>query len=133
MKNSNLKSKNLIISVLYALSIIFCIYSLVTMYKSYTYISDFIYKNNLVVKHQLFNVISYYMNESIPYIFYAIVIWGIVYIINKLNYINLNKGYIGKEINENIKTSKSNLEDKEVELDLFASKLDWDKYKGLLD
>lgn len=127
MQKNNFKKREPIVIALYCVSAIISVYILVTIYNSYMYISDLVYKNNLVVKDQLLNVISYYVNASMPYIFYAIAIWGFGYIINKLNYLNLNN----REIDEDIKISNRSLDSEEKELDLFVSELNQNRDKNL--
>lgn len=84
--------------VLYVVAAIIAAYSIFTIYTSYTYISSLVTAGTIVIKDQLSDVISYYVSASMPYIFYAIVIWAIGYIINKLN--NLNPTIIKKEENK---------------------------------
>lgn len=97
MKKDLKKSKRPIVLGLYSLSAIIGVYTLITIYNSYTYISELVAKNGLVISDQLLSVITYYVNASIPYAFYAIAIWGIGYIIYKL---------------DNLKTYDINSEDK---------------------
>lgn len=85
MKKDLKKSKGPIVLGLYSLSAIIGVYTLITIYNSYTYISELVAKKGLVISDQLLSVITYYVNASIPYAFYAIVIWGIGYIIYKLD------------------------------------------------
>lgn len=125
MQKNNFKKRESIVIALYCVSVIISVYILVTIYNSYTYISELVYKNNLVVKDQLLNVISYYVNASMPYIFYALVIWGIAYIINKLNYLN------NRDIDDDIKISNKSLENEEKELDLFVNELNQNRDKNL--
>ena len=81
--------------VLYVVAAIIAAYSIFTIYSSYTYISSLVTAGTIVIKDQLADVISYYVSTSMPYIFYAIVIWAIGYIINKLN--NLRPSTINRE------------------------------------
>ena len=83
--------------VLYVVAAIIAAYSIFTIYTSYTYISSLVTAGTIVIKDQLADVISYYVSTSMPYIFYAIVIWAIGYIINKLN--NLRPSTINREEN----------------------------------
>lgn len=84
--------------VLYVVAAIIAAYSIFTIYSSYTYISSLVTAGTIVIKDQLADVISYYVSTSMPYIFYAIVIWAIGYIINKLN--NLRPSTINREENK---------------------------------
>lgn len=109
MKNNK---KSSIVIVLYTLSILIGIYTIFTVYSSYTYISSLV-EQGLVISDELQNVINYYVDASLPSLFYAIAIWGIGCIINKLNYItnevksnnqeNIIKETIVTESNEDIK------------------------------
>ena len=109
MKNNK---KSPIVIVLYTLSILIGIYTIFTVYSSYTYISSLV-EQGLVISDELQNVINYYVDASLPSLFYAIAIWGIGYIINKLNYItnevksnnqeNIIKETIVTESNEDVK------------------------------
>lgn len=83
--------------VLYVVAAIIAIYSIFTIYTSYTYISSLVTAGSIVIKDQLVDVISYYVSASTPYVFYAIVVWAIGYIINKLN--SLTSSIINKEEN----------------------------------
>lgn len=99
MKKSNDKIKrsakiSKLSIVLYVVAVILAIYSLVTMYSSYTYISSLIDTGSIVVSDQLLDIIQYFMGESMPYVFYAIAIWAMGYIINILD--NLKKLNISK-------------------------------------
>ena len=84
--------------VLYVVAAIIAAYSIFTIYSSYTYISSLVTAGTIVIKDQLADVISYYVSTSMPYIFYAIVIWAIGYIINKLNH--LRPSTINREENK---------------------------------
>lgn len=89
MNNSNKKNRNPISIVLYVVSALFGIYTILTMYNSYTYITT-LTAQGLVISEELLNVISYFVENSAPYIFYAIATWAIGYSINKLNFIANN-------------------------------------------
>lgn len=89
MNNSNKKIRNPISIVLYVVSALFGIYTILTMYNSYSYITT-LTAQGLVISEELLNVISYFVENSAPYIFYAIVTWAIGYSINKLNFIANN-------------------------------------------
>lgn len=89
MNNSNKKIRNPISIVLYVVSALFGIYTILTMYNSYTYITT-LTAQGLVISEELLNVISYFVENSAPYIFYAIATWAIGYSINKLNFIANN-------------------------------------------
>ena len=84
--------------LLYVVAAIIAIYSIFTIYTSYTYISSLATAGSIVIKDQLADVINYYVSASIPYVFYAIVVWAIGYIINKLN--SLSPSIINKEENK---------------------------------
>ena len=89
MNNSNKKIKNPISIALYIVSALFGIYTILTMYNSYSYITT-LTAQGLVISEELLNVISYFIENSAPYIFYAIATWAIGYSINKLNFIANN-------------------------------------------
>lgn len=89
MNNSNKKIRNPISIVLYVVSALFGIYTILTMYNSYSYITT-LTAQGLVISEELLNVISYFVENSAPYIFYAIATWAIGYSINKLNFIANN-------------------------------------------
>lgn len=89
MNNSNKKIINPISIVLYVVSALFGIYTILTMYNSYSYITT-LTAQGLVISEELLNVISYFIENSAPYIFYAIATWAIGYSINKLNFIANN-------------------------------------------
>ena len=89
MNNSNKKIRNPISIVLYVVSALFGIYTILTMYNSYSYITT-LTAQGLVISEELLNVISYFVENSAPYIFYAIAIWAMGYSINKLNFIANN-------------------------------------------
>lgn len=84
--------------VLYVVAAIIAVYSIFTIYTSYTYISSLATAGSIVIKDQLADVISYYVSASIPYVFYALVVWAIGYIINKLN--KLSPSVMTKEDNK---------------------------------
>lgn len=85
-----LNKKAIIPIVLYVVAAIIAIYSIFTIYTSYTYISTLVTAGSIVIKDQLTDVINYYVSTSMPYIFYALVVWAIGYIINKLNNLSNN-------------------------------------------
>lgn len=89
MNNSNKKIKNPISIALYIVSALFGIYTILTMYNSYSYITT-LTAQGLVISEELLNVISYFIENSAPYIFYAIATWAMGYSINKLNFIANN-------------------------------------------
>lgn len=93
MKRSN--KTGVLPIVLYVVAAIIAAYSIFTIYTSYTYISSLVTAGSIVISEQLSDVISYYVSTSMPYIFYAIVVWAIGYIINKLN--NLDPTIIDKK------------------------------------
>ncbi|WP_455538419.1 hypothetical protein [Terrisporobacter sp.] len=73
--------------VLYVVAILIAIYSIYTIYTSYTYISGLVQAGSIVVSKQLSQVISYYISTSMPYVFYAIVVWAMGYFVDKVNQI----------------------------------------------
>lgn len=73
--------------VLYVVAILIAAYSIFTIYTSYTYISGLVEAGSVVISEQLQDVISYYVSASMPYVFYAIVVWAIGYFVNKANQI----------------------------------------------
>ena len=89
MNNSNKKIKNPISIALYIVSALFGIYTILTMYNSYSYITT-LTAQGLVISEELLNVISYFIENSAPYIFYAIATWSMGYSINKLKFIANN-------------------------------------------
>lgn len=103
MRKYSKQNKNFIVVVLYVISSITAIYTLFSIYNSYIYISGLVNNNGLVISEQLMSVISYYINASMPYVFYTIAIWGIGYIIYKL---------------DNLKMYETNSEDNQVEKDI---------------
>ena len=103
MRKYSKQNKNFIVIVLYVISSITAIYTLFSIYNSYIYISGLVNNNGLVISEQLMSVISYYINASMPYVFYTIAIWGIGYIIYKL---------------DNLKMYETNSEDNQVEKDI---------------
>lgn len=113
------QNKNIIVKVLYIISFIIGLYTLFTIYNSYTYISGLVSNKGLVVSKQLGSVVSYYMNSSMPYVFYTISIWGIGYIIHKLDNFSIH------EINNKKKPVEMNsdVEEAEEELDYFLKTL----------
>lgn len=88
MKKCYIRKKSNIVISLYCLASFIGVYTLITVYNSYTYISELVSKKGLLISEQLLNVITYYLNASLPYLFYAIAIWGIGYIIDKINCFN---------------------------------------------
>lgn len=83
MKKNNKKA--ILPIVLYVVAAIIAIYSIFTIYTSYNYISDLATAGSIVIKDQLVDVVNYYVSASMPYVIYALVVWAIGYIINKLN------------------------------------------------
>lgn len=84
MKKKDTKKKSLISIVFYVLSAIMAVCLLITVYKAHTYVGSLV-QQGLVIGDQLFNVVTYYMEAVIPYLFYTIITFGIGYIINKLD------------------------------------------------
>ncbi|MEW9080728.1 hypothetical protein [Terrisporobacter glycolicus] len=103
MKKGNKKA--IIPIVLYVVAALIAVYSIFTIYTSYTYISSLVAAGSIVIKDQMAQVISYYITTSMPYVFYAIVVWAIGYIINKLN--NLSPSTINKE---NVKSEEEKID-----------------------
>lgn len=85
MKKIN--KKQILPIVLYVFAILIAVYSIFTIYTTHTYISSLVETGSVVIKDQLVDVISYYVSASMPYVFYAVVVWAIGYIISKLNYL----------------------------------------------
>lgn len=96
MKKCYMRKKSPIVILLYCLASVIGVYTLITVYNSYTYISQLVSQKGLVISEQLLNVITYYMNASLPYLFYTISIWGIGYIIDKINCFNKDKEHSDK-------------------------------------
>lgn len=96
MKKCYMQKKSPIVILLYCLASVIGVYTLITVYNSYTYISQLVSQKGLVISEQLLNVITYYMNASLPYLFYTISIWGIGYIIDKINCFNKDKEHSDK-------------------------------------
>lgn len=120
MKRWTEKKLNAKVIVLYILSLITAFYTILTMYNSYTYISDLVNNKGLIISEELISVISYCMNMSMPYIFYTIAIWGIGYIIYRLD--NLKTENEEDKIQISDIENCINLED-EDELDSFIDEL----------
>lgn len=116
-KNHN-QSKNIKCIILYSIGFVTALFTLLTIYNSYTYISDLVENKGLVINEQLINVIMYYMNASMPYVFYTIVIWSIGYIIYRLDKLNISEVSDG----DKVILSNSDLE-KEKSLDDLISTL----------
>lgn len=91
MKKCYMRKKSPIVISLYCLASVIGVYTLITVYNSYTYIYQLVFQKGLVISEQLLNVITYYMNASLPYLFYTISIWEIGYIIDKINCLNKDK------------------------------------------
>ncbi len=119
MRKYSKQNKNFIVVVLYVISSITAIYTLFSIYNSYIYISGLVNNNGLVISEQLMSVISYYINASMPYVFYTIAIWGIGYIIYKLD--NLKMYETNSEDNQVEKDI--NIEEAEEDLDSFINEL----------
>lgn len=56
---------------------------------SYKYISDMLSVNQLVVKGNVYNITSFYMSNSGQYLFYAISLFALSYILQKLSMIEV--------------------------------------------
>ena len=130
MSKNSKENKRVIVKVLYVVASIIGIYTLFSIYNSYTYISGLVNNNGLVISEQLMSVISYYINASIPYGFYAIAIWGIGYIIHKLD--NLKIYESNSEDESIIEEDKSieadiKMEEAEKDLDSFVDELKGNK------
>lgn len=124
MRKDSKQNKNFIVISLYVISFITAIYTLFTIYNSYTYISGLVNKNGLVISDQLISVITYYINTSMPYAFYAISIWGIGYIIYKLDNLEVYKKNDESKLDKDkLIENGINLEDAEKELDDFIDTL----------
>ena len=119
MKIKYKTKKKPIVLALYFLSIVIGIYTLFTIYSSYTYISMLVSKKGLVISEQLGSVVSYYMNASIPYLFYTISIWGIGYFINNLNILIKNN----EPNNYSLKSDNIDIGKGEDDLDSFVEEL----------
>ncbi|MDU4935856.1 MAG: hypothetical protein E6X43_11140 [Peptostreptococcaceae bacterium] len=111
MRKHRKQNKNFIVAALYVISFITALYTSVTIYNSYIYISGLVNNKGLVISKQLMDVVSYYINASSPYAFYTIAIWGIGYIIYKL---------------DNLKIYEKNSEDNQVEKDITIEKAEQD-------
>lgn len=118
MKKCYIRKKSNIVISLYCLASFIGVYTLITVYNSYTYISELVSKKGLLISEQLLNVITYYLNASLPYLFYAIAIWGIGYIIDKINCFN-------KKEEQSDKVSQEDYIDinKEEDLDSFFNSI----------
>lgn len=87
MENKTKFKQPILSIILYVVAILIAIYSIYTIHTSYTYISGLVEAGSLVISKQLSDVISYYVGTSMPYVFYAIVVWAIGYFVNKANQI----------------------------------------------
>lgn len=112
MKKKFMKSTSFITTLLYTVSVIIAICVPLTLYNSYAYISSLVAANRLVISQDLVSVISYYVNASVPYVFYAITTFAIGFIINKLNFLNVERDYEESELqyNQIIKKDEEELE-----------------------
>ncbi|GAA0103924.1 hypothetical protein UT300013_05460 [Paraclostridium sordellii] len=119
MKKYCKQNKNFIVIVLYVISSIMALCTLLTIYNSYTYISGLVKNKALVISEQLINVISYYMNASMPYVFYTVAVFGIGYIIYKLDNLKIYETNIEDKPLENV----INVEEAEQDLDYFVNTL----------
>ncbi|CEQ20875.1 Uncharacterised protein [[Clostridium] sordellii] len=119
MKKYCKQNKNFIVIVLYVISSILALCTLLTIYNSYTYISGLVNNKALVISEQLINVISYYMNASMPYVFYTVAVFGIGYIIYKLDNLKIYETNIEDKPIENV----INVEEAEQDLDYFVNTL----------
>lgn len=128
MSKNSKENKSVIVKALYVVASIIGIYTLFSIYNSYTYISGLVNKNGLVISEQLMSVISYYINASMPYAFYAIAIWGISYIIHKLDNLKVyetNSEYESTE--DKLTEADIKIEEAEKDLDSFVDELKGNK------
>lgn len=84
MKSKYLKDKNLLVLVLYVLAAMTGIYLLLSIFDSYSYVSSLVEAKRLIISEQLMEVIVYYMNRLMPYIFYSIMFLVAGYIIDTI-------------------------------------------------
>lgn len=118
MKKYINKGLSIKVIILYGISLILAIYTLFTMYKSYIYIASIVESKGLAINEQLVNIITFYMNASMPYIFYTISTWGIGYIIYRLDNIKIND----EDNKDRKKQDNINIE-VEDDLDLFINEI----------
>ncbi|MGG7078460.1 hypothetical protein [Clostridium sardiniense] len=86
-------SKNVYIVpiIFYVMAGFMLLYSIFTLVNSYDYISGLVNQGRINITAEFKEVITYYMNACMPYVFYSIVFGAIGYIINKLEFIRENK------------------------------------------
>ncbi|MBM7833382.1 hypothetical protein [Clostridium sardiniense] len=120
------KNVSIVSIVFYVMAGLMILYSIFTLVNSYDYISELVNQGRISIKYQFKEVIIYYMNACMPYVFYSIVFGAIGYIINKLecirkeknnkhdNIINCNKEHYS------VNKMKSN----DDEIDLFLKDLE---------
>ncbi len=119
MRKDSKQNKNVIVIALYVMSCITAIYTLFSIYNSYMYISGLVNNQGLVISEQLASVVTYYVNASMPYVFYTIAIWAIGHIICKLDNLKMY------ETNSAVKSVQKDidLERAEQDLDSFVDRL----------
>ena len=80
------KSKsNVIPIILYVLAGILAVYSVYKIYDTYNYVQALVAYGSIDPATQMTDIVNYYISAVSTYMFYAIVVWGIGYIISKLN------------------------------------------------
>ncbi len=78
-----MKKKTVIIKyLLVSVSWVTGAYFLFTLYTSHQYISSLISSNKIVVSQQLNQIISYYMNNSLPYLVYTVLLVGLSVVVS---------------------------------------------------
>ncbi len=78
------QKKSVIEVIVYFVAVMMGTYFLFSLYNSYQYISSLVATNQIVISQQLNQVITYYMSNSLPYLFYTLVLLALGQILNKL-------------------------------------------------
>ena len=76
---------NIIPIILYVLAGILAVYSIYKIYDTYKYVQALVAYGSIDPTTQMTDIVNYYISAVSTYMFYAIVVWGIGYIISKLN------------------------------------------------
>lgn len=89
MKNKNSKQNQKVSKVsilLYVLAVVMFVVALYNVYTCYQYVTSIV-EQGFVVSESLEDVINYYLSNVSPYAFYAICLWGLGYMIQKVTYL----------------------------------------------
>ena len=83
-KDKKSTNKAVLPIIFYVVAALIGVYAIYTMYSTGAYIKDAMDAGSVTLPDQLSDIVTYFISQSLPNVFYAMVTWAIGYGVSKL-------------------------------------------------